>query len=690
MHAKPGFRSDVQGLRALAVVAVVAYHAGHLPGGFTGVDVFFVISGFVIGRLLLRELSTTGRVDLRRFYARRARRLLPALAVMLTVVTALSSQLVGYATQAQTLSTARAAALFHANLHLARLPGAGYFDPAVERNPLLHTWSLSIEEQFYFVLPVLLVVSWAVGRRLSPAGGRRVSLSMLLAVLAGSLLLSWAQTRQIPGAAGLSSMSAAFFSPLTRAWEFVVGVLVAAVEPRLSRLRSRTATSLSVLGWVGVLSAFTLLDASWPFPGLVALWPVAATAALLAAGTATAKSRFPADRLLRSTPAVHLGDWSYSWYLWHWPLIVFAENLFPLDQPQAATAAATLSLVPAWLSFRLVEQPLRRSARSAEVVVRARPSLVTALIVVTGLAVPVITVGIAQAELPAKQEAWQELAAPFRYHDDYLGGCDEVGRRIGDPVSALPVEECIWPHSGATLGVAMLVGDSHAGHLTEAFVAAAHSLSLDAVVRTRSACAAVPAVLLSEGRRDERCGEYYRRLLVEVKQLDAAVVVVAASHAGYFSDEFAFEVDGLSLSSRQQKLDWWPEALAATVHELSQAGASVVLALPTPRFEAGWRPAELAPWRLTRPPETFAPTISREKAEATARDSRQAVLEAARRSDAYTLDLWDTLCPGPVCSAQADGMWLYRDAHHLSVGAADILAHPVGEALARALGAAGP
>jgi peptidoglycan/LPS O-acetylase OafA/YrhL len=172
-----GFRPDVQGLRGLAVLLVVVFHTGlALPGGFVGVDVFFVISGFVISRLLITELDTEGRLDLRRFYRRRARRLLPALALAVAVVLAMSALLAPIGSQAQTARTGIAAALFVANFYLARATDTGYFGTDAAWNPLLHTWSLSVEEQFYVVAPALLAVSWWLARRSGRFTGRQVAL----------------------------------------------------------------------------------------------------------------------------------------------------------------------------------------------------------------------------------------------------------------------------------------------------------------------------------------------------------------------------------------------------------------------------------------------------------------------------------------------------------------------------------
>ena len=302
---KSEFRNDIQGLRGIAVLLVVLFHADlGLPGGFVGVDVFFVISGFVIGHMLLRELDATGTIDLRSFYARRVRRLLPALAAVIIVVL-LATIVVLSPTGAQqtAASTSIAASGFFANFHF--IQSARYFDPSERTNPFLHTWSLAIEEQFYLVLPVTLLWLWRASRstrNLSP--GRLLVLAVTVGA-ASSLLASWVWTAaRVPVPFVKDASRFAFYGPVTRVWEFAVGVLLALGAGRLSRIDRRIAVVLGIIGLTAVAWSAKTFSAMTLFPGIAALAPVAGAALLLLAGGASVTFA----RVLGWRPLAWVGD----------------------------------------------------------------------------------------------------------------------------------------------------------------------------------------------------------------------------------------------------------------------------------------------------------------------------------------------------------------------------------------------
>lgn len=351
--APPGdrrFRPDVQGLRALAVTLVVLFHAGvpGLTGGFVGVDVFFVISGFVISGLLLRERANSGKTSLLTFYARRAKRILPAATLVILATILASYHWLGFIRGASVASDGRWAAVFLENFHAISV-GTDYFGAHQAISPLLHYWSLAVEEQFYLVFPLLFMVAATVLRRRNP----RLRLGILLAiVIAGSLALSITQTHSDP--------LVAYYSPFTRAWELALGGLVACVGPALVRMDKRVAAILSWLGVAGILVAGFVYSGATAYPGSAAILPVGATALVIAAGFAA--PRFGAEWLLGRWLVIKLGDLSFSLYLWHFPVLVIAAQaathpLSGLERTQLVALAVALSIA----TYALLENPVRHA-----------------------------------------------------------------------------------------------------------------------------------------------------------------------------------------------------------------------------------------------------------------------------------------------------------------------------------------
>ena len=302
------YRPDIDGLRAIAVVSVILFHLNALRGGFVGVDIFFVISGFLITSLLWKEIQATGTVSLIGFYDRRIRRIFPALFAMFAV-----SWVVGFLYLFPNEFTAFARSMLAALLSVANLffwRESGYFAAAASTKPLLHTWSLGVEEQFYVLFPPLLALLYKLS-------ARRLKLSLTVLALL-SFALCVALTR--------SSPDAAFYLPVTRAWQLLFGSLLALND--LAVLRHRLWRNAAALLGLLILG-YTLLrfSSATPFPGYMALLPTLAAALLIAAGT---KGKTLVGRVLSFKPFVFVGLISYSLYLWHWPLIVFADHGLPI------------------------------------------------------------------------------------------------------------------------------------------------------------------------------------------------------------------------------------------------------------------------------------------------------------------------------------------------------------------------
>ncbi len=368
MHAprQPTFRADVQGLRAIAVLTVIAGHAGvpFLPGGFVGVDVFFVISGFLISQLLFREVERSGNLSIRNFYARRARRILPA-ATLVTIATVVASLLWLSVVEALDVVTdAVWVTLFAANIHFAAV-GTDYFAQEEGPSPLQHYWSLSVEEQFYLVWPLILVGCVWLARRRSSRGARVEKQSL------PRHIVFW-----VLGGLGLASLVygvwltevdpvAAYFSTPARAWELAVGALTALVAHRVaSRLGSVQRGALAVIGLAAIAYACGWYDSGTAFPGWAAVVPVVGSALLLLAGAGGHEREPLPIRAISVPPMRVVGDWSYSLYLWHWPLLIIPEERLghELSVPFTIFVVA-LTFVLAGLTYRFVETPFRSPVR---------------------------------------------------------------------------------------------------------------------------------------------------------------------------------------------------------------------------------------------------------------------------------------------------------------------------------------
>ncbi|MCW2854675.1 MAG: putative acyltransferase [Marmoricola sp.] len=305
------FRPDIQGLRAVAVLLVVLYHAGvpGLRGGFVGVDVFFVISGFLITGQLAKELERTGRISLLAFYARRARRLLPPAALVVVASLIFAHFFMPFSQLVSLTRDALYTAIYGINYHLA-IEGVNYQNASAPPSAFQHFWSLAVEEQFYLVWPLLMIICAVVGRNRL----RRVLLIFaIVAVCAVTLKLSIVTTPK--------DSPMAYFGIQTRAWELGIGALIALMSPAIAGLPDRAARLLGASGLVAVIASAFVYSDQTPYPGSAALVPVLGTAAIIAAGT-RAVDRSVESRLLSGGAMQYIGRASYTWYLWHWPMLI--------------------------------------------------------------------------------------------------------------------------------------------------------------------------------------------------------------------------------------------------------------------------------------------------------------------------------------------------------------------------------
>jgi peptidoglycan/LPS O-acetylase OafA/YrhL len=656
-----GKRADIQGLRAIAVLMVVLYHASGWPsGGFTGVDIFFVVSGFVITASLLRELSATGRISIQRFYVRRVRRLLPALALV-SVVTSILAVLVlspiGGQQEATGMGVA-SASVFVANLYFLRTIG-DYFGRLAPASPFLHTWTLSIEEQFYLVFPWLLVLSWLIAR----GSARRLVGCLLVCLLfsfAACVTFTYNWLPNLPGRAGESlhrrATDLAFYLPVTRAWEFLVGSLVAVaarrwVPPDGGRWMA-AAAGLALVVAAGVAT-------NRPFPGLLAAIPVAGAACLIVAGLGPHPPIV--TRLLSGRAMVWVGDRSYGWYLWHWPALVLARAVFP-DVWIVAAGAAVVALAAADLSYRLVEQPIRLGRRFASP--RATIGMASAC-----LAIPL---ACGAGLVAAADRSWGRpdvaalRAVILPDHTDALSGCASTA-----PLGSPNRPACVWPATAtASRGTILLIGDSHAGHLTEPLIAAANGLGYDAQVATIGGCPMIVPPVDSV----PFCGRFVTESLAAIahhRPAYAAVVISNAS-ANYINRHpeltFAADADPPETQSiapdRRARIRGWVARARRAVDAIGRSSPVVVIGA-VPRFPG--LPGCLRP-SLFSGPAAGCGYLNPGTAGALLSDVITEERATVRTLGATYLDAADRLCTaGRGCSAFVDGALVFRDSAHLSV-----------------------
>lgn len=664
------YRREIDGLRAVAVVSVVAYHAGvpGFGGGFVGVDVFFVISGFLISTLLVVELQTRGSIDLLAFYARRARRLLPAFFLVVAVTLLLGWLfLVPLESEQDSLaSSVVAAAVYLANVHFAQTT-AGYFDAPSELQPMLHTWSLAVEEQFYFLWPILLLAcGWIAARWRT--GLAPLIWGLLAVIFAASLLFSW-----LSAAGSERAAHVAFFILPSRAWELAVGALLALALMRSAQNLPRSVgATLTAVGLLAIAISVIVFAHGMPFPSATALLPTLGAAAVIAGTWVTPQSA--AARLLASPPMVAVGLLSYSWYLWHWPLlaIVRAHEL-GVKEVWRDSLVAVFALGLAAATYLLVESPVRRRqvAGAWSNIRILGAAAIGALLIIAGArtlqahAVIAANEGaLARLARVSADKGWSRLRC---FHD------------AGKSFEALrPRRACMQPADAKKYIVVW--GDSHADHLASMLETATAAHAVGLLPRTMSGCPPLLKVdIIRTGKAREGCAQFNRAVLDEIDEAlrrDEVLGIVLSGRWSHYlgtpeltgdhtEDIVAQPGHKASASAAPEAL---VEGLRATLGALAQRGIKVVVVAPLPeqRFNV--------PMCLARRPVEFC-SVPRDRAEQ--HRARALALVHAAIGNARDVRLWDPerwLCPDRRCWAERDGIIIYRDNDHLSPSGARSLA----------------
>lgn len=614
------YRRDIDGIRALAVIPVVLFHAGFnlFSGGYVGVDVFFVISGYLITSILLNDIEK-GPISFAAFYERRIRRILPAL---LTVVCACVPFALLWMPPTQVRDFAQsviAALLMFSNIHF--WSEDHYFALASELKPLLHTWSLAVEEQFYLFFPWVLIVAWRFGKR-----GAFICVAALATLSFAFSEWGW---RNVP--------SANFYLASSRAWELLVGSLCACATFGRS---PRSNNPASFIGLALIVYALCAFDDNTPYPSFYTLVPVAGTAILILYADQT-----PIGRLLSKPYLVGIGLISYSAYLWHQPLFALARLRSPIDPGHGVMVVLSIAtFLLAWASWRFVEQPFRKQGG----VFRTRRSMFAAGGVATAVVV-VLAALVANTQLRHWDIGGKMGLAALeeRIAVNYGLGADCEGQSEFSPTCRTTEQPNV-----------LLWGDSFAMHLVQGLIASDSDVALQQ--HTLSSCAPIAGIAQIDADRTENwaraCIDFNNRALDWLRVNDQIDLVILSSQFDAILDSRVLLQDGRVMKNTETSDI--AQQLGQTAEAIRQTGARVVVVSPTPRssFDVGQctikatyfgYPGDVCDFESAVPPRTAD------------------FLEMAREI-VPIYQLADDICYAGACTARRDGIFIYRDGGHLS------------------------
>ena len=620
------FRPDIEGLRALAIVPVVVFHAWPqwLAGGYVGVDVFFVISGYLITTLLLQRLASGG-YSIASFYAARVRRIFPALFVMLVLVLPAAWWLLSPQALGEFARVFGATGVFASNLELYRT--TGYFEGATELKPLVHTWSLAVEEQYYIVFPLLLAALYRWAHR------------WLALTLAAVCVASLGYAQHLIG----QDAPLAFYSALSRTGELMVGSLLAvrAVQHPAWTWPAGVREALGVAGVAAIVSACLLLTPDARFPGLTALWPCLGAAALIEAGRGEGSW---ASRWLAAPSLRWIGALSFSLYLWHWPLLVFARHLL-LGHPDALQAgvAVAAALALAWASLRWVETPVRRAACSERrLLLAGGAAIVASLLLAAGLSWAARRV----AQQPTPANALLASAA------DHSPGRERC--HVRERLQIAYADRCVFgaadaPHQLAVWGdshgveIAQALGEQGAaGRSVAALTAAACPPALDFALPGRFYCRPHNEAMLAG--------------LVADARVDRVLVVSRTS----------------SYLREPARAAAFERGLLRAVGALTAAGKTVWLLDPIPGYDYPVPAATAQRWRRGQDPAGYG--LRADDYRLAEHDALALLARVASQTGAQRIGVEGALCGQGRCAVVGpDGHGLYMDDNHLGMAGARLL-----------------
>jgi peptidoglycan/LPS O-acetylase OafA/YrhL len=639
------YRADVDGLRALAILAVVFYHAKlfRCTGGYIGVDIFFVISGYLITSLILRDLDN-GTFSFAAFYERRIRRIFPALFTLLFFSAVVAFVLL-VPPDLETFGKSLAATTFFvSNIQFWRTAQPlGYFSHNSAAEALLHTWSLSVEEQFYLIFPAILLFLFRRARKLLIAG-------LVLLTCASFCISLWALHR---------NPVAGFYLFVPRAWELLIGALLATklLRPLRSRIVRET---VSVIGLGLIVFAVFFFSEATPFPGVYATLPCLGTWLLIYAGEDGASTT---KTILSLRPVVFIGIISYSLYLWHWPLLVFSRYFVAGDLTDVETALVLVaSAIAAFISFEFIERPFRGSRSTV-----TRYQIFSLGLVVSLAALAIATTAYFTRGLPGRyaEPTRRLIAENLSRRDDYDQSCGNWRTNVQ---SLADIRFCSLGDQDSKK--IMFWGDSHVEQLIPAvrdLYGAGDLKGRGAVFAIANGC--LPSVQLN-APGGYHCDAFAKLALTRAEESDIGTVFIGSNTWWYSHDDTscASEMGRCTrmLSPAEIEGEFLPE-LAEHIVALRRLGKRVIVSLPFPMYDKSIPDLEMhnaifGDYGLGGEPVDFTSPLLRE-----------AIRSMAVGSGAEVFDPRTSLCPDGHCITEANGVSIYIDSHHLAASSVGLL-----------------
>ncbi|MCH7232372.1 acyltransferase [Glycomyces sp. L485] len=655
-----GFRPDIQGMRAIAVMLVLLSHAGFAfaAGGYVGVDAFFVLSGFLITSLLIKEVFDTGTISIAGFYARRARRILPA-STAVTLVTVVAVVAWFPVTRLEeALRDAFAVVVYMVN-YLFVISSTEYLNADAMPSPFQQYWSLAVEEQFYMVWPLLLLCLLLVVRRV-PRKALTAGVVFCVAIIVVSLAASVLVTQ--------ASQPTAYYATHTRAWELAAGALLALTLQTWKRTPRAVGVALGFAGLAAVAGSAFLFDEGTAFPGYAAVVPVTGTMMLIVAGTAQGTN--PVSSLLSTAPFQYVGKISFSLYLWHWPILVLGPLAIGVDSSLALNIALLVgAFAVAQFSYEYIETPVRNARFLKVSDFRGLATGVACSIV--GLA---LILGIGFARVPDRPdpvdlsaveaaEGFDEVQQRLReaavlstmpsallpaltgaVHDVpslYGNGCHLEYEQVGIP------DDCVFGDPDAETTV-VLFGDSHAAHWFPTFEAIGQEQGWRLLSRTKSDCTPVFTSVMSDqlGREYTECEQWRQAVLDEIDRESPDLVVLATT-------------DDVTLT--EGRVREWKKGWTDLIDRAGESAGEVVALTDTPRSDG----APVSDCVAIHQDEVQVCALDQEEAVENT-DLREAGIEVQKAEGVTVIDTVQWLCVDGVCPPIVGDMLVLRDTNHIT------------------------